>query len=169
MADVFKVDNTVFKRMEASRKTAHRSEVISEHQHHFCCVWLSDMPQKTLLVCQYLPGTVALHQNVSCFCSQVSSLWPHMAAGWAGAGFHCRHQQVNDAFLKGWRFVESSFQPTATGSTYLLTGKAPSTEKACSGGGGLRKGNKKPIHLDYFWVELLLHRQRFKRRLQWAA
>lgn len=30
---VFKVDNTVFKRMEASRKTAHRSEVISEHQH----------------------------------------------------------------------------------------------------------------------------------------
>lgn len=142
---VFKVYDTVFKRMEGSRKTAHRSGIISEHQHHFCCVWLSDMPEKTLLVCQCLPGTVALHENVSCFCSQVSSLWPHMAAVWAGAAFHCRQEQVNYACLKRWGFVQSCVQPTATDSICVLTGKAPSTEKACNKGGRLRKWNEKPF------------------------
>lgn len=46
---VFKLHDTVFKRMEGSRKTAHRSGIISEHQHHFSCVWLSDMPEKSLV------------------------------------------------------------------------------------------------------------------------
>lgn len=147
---VFKVYDTVFKRMEASRKTAHRSGIISEQQHRFCCVRLSDMPQKTLLVCQYLPGTVALRQNVSCFCSQVSSLWPHMAAVWAGAASHRRHQQVNRAFPKRWRSAQSCVQPTATGSIYLWTGKALSTEKACSGVGGLRKKKWKANSVRFF-------------------
>lgn len=89
---VFKICDTVFKRREGSKKTAHRSGIIREQQHHFCCARLSDTQERTLLVCQCVPGTVALHQNMSCFCFQVSSLRSHVAAVGGEAGFRCTRE-----------------------------------------------------------------------------
>lgn len=131
---VFKLYDTVFKRLEGSRKTAHRSGIISEHQHHFCCVWLSDMPEKTLWACQCLPGTLALHQNVP--------RWAHHGHIWLQAEL----EPGSTADTSRW----TNQVPQSPSAFERVRHQAPRASASKVVGWDNQIGF---IHCDYFWVK----------------